>query len=238
MKKKHLITLLAILVSPLANANLVDLDPGGFVFTNGGGLPIGFDRLQTELFFDEAAFGTFDLPSGPTFIDGWVSQFGVLNGGQFFFTNLFQVSPTASALIWWNFNGAPNGDWLSTIDVFGRRADGTAVENIYAVPWGDRFLSPSDQTVTLDGITTIMGISFYGLNPATVPEQTDTAALLMLALSAILFTHLLLKHRTHTPQFMLKINGEVIEQRDRNLVCDNRNCLRTGNLHISRLKFE
>jgi hypothetical protein len=187
MKTKHyIITLLAILLSPLAHANLIDLDPGGFVYTNGGGLPNGFSRLQTQLFFDEAAFGTFDLPSGSTFIDGWISQFGVLNGGQFFFTNLVNVSPTSSALIWWNFNGAPNGDWLSTIDVFGRRADGTAVENIYAVPWGDRFVSPSDQTVTLDGMTTIMGISFYGLNPATVPESGSSLTLLISACFGLL----------------------------------------------------
>jgi hypothetical protein len=183
MKTKHAITLLAIIVSPLAHANLIDETPGGFNPDNG--LPPAFFQLQKLLFFDEAAFGTFDLPSGPTFINGWVSQFGVLNGGQFFFTNLFQVSPTASTLIWWNFAGQSDGDWLTAIDLFGRTANGTAVENIYRVPWGDRFQSPGDQTVTLDGSTQIMGISFYGLNPATVPDSGNTLALLGLALAAI-----------------------------------------------------
>jgi len=104
VKTKHyIITLLAILLSPLAYADLIDLTPGGFNVDNG--LPPAFTRLQTQLFFDEAAFGTFNLPTGPTFIDGWVSQFGVLNGGQFFFTNLFSVSPTATASISWNFTG-------------------------------------------------------------------------------------------------------------------------------------
>ena len=59
------------------------------------------------------------------------------------------------------------------------------MENIYAVPWGDRFVSPGNQIVTLDGMTTIMGISFYGLNPATVPDQASTAVLLLVALITI-----------------------------------------------------
>ena len=86
-------------------------------------------------------------------------------------------------------NAAPNGYWLSTIDVFGRRADGTPWENIYGVTWGERFASLEDQLVTLDGSTTIMGISFYGLNPATVPDEANTGALLLLAVSAVLLTY-------------------------------------------------
>ncbi len=185
MKTKHyIITLLAILLSPLAHANLIDLTPGGFNPVNG--LPPAFTRVQTQLFFDEAAFGTFNLPTGTTFIDGWVSQFGVLNGGQFFFTNLFDVSPTASALTWWNFNGAPNGDWLSTILVEGKTADGTTLDNIYGVPWGDRFVSPGNQTVIVDGSAQIFGISFYGLNPATVPESGSSLSLLISACFTLL----------------------------------------------------
>jgi len=185
MKTIRTIIVSSALLISAAHANLIDLTPGGFNIDNG--LPQAFHRLQTQIFFDQAAHGVFGPP--PRYYNGWVSQYGTLNGGTYFFTNLFDLGDTPSASIWCNFNGAPNGYWLSTIDVFGRRSDGTAWENIYAVPWGDRFLSPGDQIVTLDGITTIMGISFYGLNPATVPEKVNTAAILLLAVSAILLAY-------------------------------------------------
>ncbi len=185
MKTIRTILISSALLVSAAHANLIDLTLGGFNIDQG--LPPSFHRLQTQIFFDEAAHGVFGPP--PTYYNGWVSQYGALNGETYFFTNLFTLGDTPSASIWWNFNGAPNGYWLSTIDVFGRRADGTPWENIYAVPRGDRFLSPGDQIVTLDGIVTIMGISFYGLNPATVPEKVNTGAILLLAVSAILLTH-------------------------------------------------
>jgi hypothetical protein len=175
------IVVISALFAITAHANLIDLTPGGFNAVNG--LPPAFHRLQTQLFFDEAAFGTFDLPNGPVFIDGWVSQFGVLNGGQFFFTNLFAVSPTPTASISWNFNGAPSGDWLSTIDVFTETPSGTVDENIYAVPWGQRFDGVG--TVTIDGTSQINGISFYGLNPATVPDGGVSLSLFSLSLLAL-----------------------------------------------------
>ncbi len=185
MKTIRTILISSALLVSAAHANLIDLTLGGFNIDQG--LPPSFHRLQTQIFFDEAAHGVFGPP--PTYYNGWVSQYGALNGETYFFTTLFTLGDTPSASIWWNFNGAPNGYWLSTIDVFGRRADGTPWENIYAVPRGDRFLSPGDQIVTLDGIVTIMGISFYGLNPATVPEKVNTGAILLLAVSAILLTH-------------------------------------------------
>jgi hypothetical protein len=172
---------IAAIVVGTAHANLIDLTPGGFNAVNG--LPPAFERLQTQLFFDEAAFGTFNLPTGPKFFDGWVSQFGVLNGGQYFFTNLFSVSPTANASISWNFSGAPNGDWLSTIDVFTQTPTGIVNENIYGVPWDQRF--DGTGTVTIDGSSTINGISFYGLNPATVPDGGMTLSLFTLSLLAL-----------------------------------------------------
>ena len=185
MKTIRTILISSALLVSAAHANLIDLTPGGF--DPGQGLPPSFHRLQTQIFFDEAAHGVFGPP--PTYYNGWVSQYGALNGETYFFTNLFKLGDTPSASIWWHFNGAPNGYWLSTIDVFGRRADGTPWENIYGVPWGDCFISPSDQLVIVDGFTTIMGISFYGLNPASVPEKVNTGPLLLLGLSAVLLTY-------------------------------------------------
>src|SRR6266516_3477987 len=185
MKTIRTIIISSALLISAAHANLIDLTPGGFNIDNG--LPPAFHRLQTQIFFDTRAHGVVGPP--PRYYNGWVSQYGALNGGTYFFTNLFTLGDTPGASISWNFNGAPNGYWLSTIDVFGRRADGTAWESIYGVPWSDRFLSLSDQLVTLDGFTTIMGISFYGLNPETVPDKVNTGALLLLAVSAILLTY-------------------------------------------------
>jgi hypothetical protein len=185
MKTIRIIVVIGALLRSAADANLIDLTPGGF--DPGQGLPPAFHRLQTHIFFDTAAHGVFGPP--PTYYNGWVSQYGALNGGTYFFTNLFTLGDTPSASISWNFNGAPNDYWLSTIHVFGRRADGTPWENIYAVGYGERFLNLDDQIVTVDGITTIMGISFYGLNPATVPETANTGAVLLLAVSAILLTY-------------------------------------------------
>ncbi len=187
MKTIRIIVVTGALLVSVAHANLIDLTPGGFNPANG--LPPAFHRLQTQILFDTAALGYFQTPGGTQYYNGWVSQYGALNSGTYFFTNLFDLGDTASAAIWWNFNGAPNGYWSSTIDVFGRTANGTPWENIYGVPRGERFLSPSDQIVTLDGITTIMAISFYGLNPATVPEKANTGALLLLAVSVILLTY-------------------------------------------------
>ena len=185
MKTIRTIIVSSALLISAAHANLIDLTPGGF--DPGQGLPPAFHRLQTHVFFDTAAHGVFGPP--PTYYNGWISQYGALNGGTYFFTNLFDLGDTPSASIWWNFNGAPNGYWLSTIDVFGRRADGTPWENIYGVPRGDRFISPSDQLVIVDGFTTIMGISFHGLNPETVPDKVNTGALLLLAVSAVVLTY-------------------------------------------------
>jgi len=181
MKTIRTIIVSSALLISAAHANLIDLTPGGFNIDHG--LPPAFHRLQTHIFFDEAAHGYFDTPSGTQYYDGWVSQYGALNGGTYFDTNLFVLGDIASASISWNFNGAPNGYWLSTVDVFGRRADGTPWENIYGGRWGERFLNLEDQIVTLDGITTIMGISFYGLN--TVPDEANTGTLLLVAVSAI-----------------------------------------------------
>jgi hypothetical protein len=156
--------LLLVVCVGTAHAHLIDLTPGGFDIDQG--LPPSFERLQTHIFFDEAAHGFFDLPEGTQYLNGWVSRFGALNGGTYFFTDLFgRDTPTVS--IWWDFTGAPTGYWLTTIDVFGRRADGSPWENIYGVSFGQRF----------EGI---------GLNPATVPDTADTSALFILGLGALL----------------------------------------------------
>jgi len=214
MKTIRTIIVSSALLISAAHANLIDLTPGGF--DPGQGLPPAFHRLQTHVFFDTAAHGVFGPP--PTYYDGWISQYGALNGGTYFFTNLFDLGDTPTASIWWNFNGAPNGYWLSTIDVFGRRADGTPWENIYGVPRGDRFISPSDQLVIVDGFTTIMGISFYGLNPETVPDKVNTGALLLLAVSAVFVCGKIITGRK------IQVIGGTRETGPRRIICPTERC--------------
>jgi VPDSG-CTERM motif len=177
MKIKLLITaVLLVCISSAARGNLIDMSPGGFNPDNG--LPPAYFELVQQTFLDEAAHGWFDLPEGRQYLDQWVSRYGTINGGTYFFTNLFGHD-TPAASISWNMTGAPMGLWMSMIDVFGRSEDGTAWENIYLVPWNDRFLS-LNEIVAVDGTTPIMGISFYGSN--TIPDAGSTLPLLGCAL--------------------------------------------------------
>jgi hypothetical protein len=54
-------------------------------------LPEAYFRLVEQTFFDSAAHGWFDLPEGRQFLNGWVSKYGILNGADYFSTNLFSI---------------------------------------------------------------------------------------------------------------------------------------------------
>src|SRR6187549_2447880 len=119
--------LLSLFISTGAHANLIDLTPGG--------TPVDYgppSQIAAHGFYDQAAFGTFDLPGGPTFIKGWVSQFGILNGGQYFFTDLFSQPHGPTAHVSWNFGNS--GYWLRYIDVVGFDQAGNLLANLYQVP--------------------------------------------------------------------------------------------------------
>jgi VPDSG-CTERM motif len=120
-------------------------------------------------FFDQAAHGTF----GGTYYDGWVSQYGLINGGTFFFSDLPRHDELSSSISW-NMTGAPGGYWMTMLDVFGTDAQGNFWENIYSVPWEDRFTL--NDIVTLHDGVNISSISFYGSN--TVPDTGSTLPLL------------------------------------------------------------
>jgi hypothetical protein len=162
--------LLTLLISTSARANLIDLTPGGTAIDYGPP-----SHIAQHGFYDQAAFGTFDLPGGPTFIKGWVSQFGILNGGQYFFTDLFTQPHGPTAHVSWNFGNT--GYWLQYIDVVGFDQTGT-LANLYRVPYGSR--STDEDIVTLNGQMTINGIAFYGRNPALpIPASGGTFSLML-----------------------------------------------------------
>jgi len=117
-----LIALLCLVASSL-RANLVDLTPGGWDWNAQGKIPPALEALSTAeasnfiSFFDEARVIPYTDGNGMHDIHGWVSQFGVLNGGTYFNTNLFSLDPTANAGISWNFSALPGYSlgWLTSL---------------------------------------------------------------------------------------------------------------------------
>jgi hypothetical protein len=177
MNKTCLIIYVFALTS-MARAGLIDLTPGGTPDDFGPPTPV-----QIHGFYDEAAFGWFNLPEGRTFLRGWVSRFGILNGGQYFFTDLFTNDPSTVANVWWDFSGTDYR--MLYIDVVGWNDDGTGlVANLYKVVGKNGVIGSG--RVTLDGLQNITGISFYGRNPAFVPDSGSTVVLLGLAIFGVL----------------------------------------------------
>ena len=159
-----------------ARAALVDLGDLQTVI----GQP-AWGQFQQSLFFDQGGKGTFNTPSGPVTHNGWVSQHGVLDGGEYFFTDLFGSKPTNTSNVWWNFEGSEF--WLTFILTYGvNETRGIFEERLYRVGLADAVASW--QTITLDDGLELRSISFYGTDPAHVPES-GTQLLLALALSLL-----------------------------------------------------
>jgi hypothetical protein len=168
MKTKIIILLLAF--ASRAEATLIDLTPGG-VNSIPGKI---HEELNRQIFLDSAVS---NLPGWP---DGWISRFGALNGGTFFFTDLFTLGDTPTASIWWNMTGAPGGFWMTMIYVFGRAQDGTPWEHLYRVGGRSRFID-SGEIVTLNGEVSITQIGFYG-QQLPIPDTGTTLFLFGAAL--------------------------------------------------------
>jgi hypothetical protein len=122
-------TLFALILfsATAAHAHLINLTPGGWNMTQNG-LPPGFERTFKHTFFDEAT------------PNGWVSQFGRINGGTYFFTDLIG-NPGTQTNVWWDFTGQPEGFFLTTVTLFGFADNGDAWMSIYKVPKHDHFQS-------------------------------------------------------------------------------------------------
>jgi len=136
----------------------------------------------TYTFFDEAAHGVFDLPEGPTYLNGWVSRYGLINGGTYFFTNLFDFSATNNALIWWDFTGSDY--WLTYVAIWGVGPGKQHLDMAYEVPRTDWHISPTHQTVSLPVGYEIHSIAFYGTNSI---DEPSTLSLLTFGLGLLYF---------------------------------------------------
>jgi hypothetical protein len=174
--------LLLTLVPSIAFGNLIDLTPGGFYADNAP--PVFYDFLVKAerpnhwYFFDS-------IYASPTngFPAGWVSRFGELNGGVYFFSNIDQSGPVPTTTISWNFGG--NGS-LCFVLIDAGVANGNlgALSNLYRVPLKERF--EGEGTVTLDGFYDINSIAFYGRLPSQgVPDSGTTIGLFLIGLLGI-----------------------------------------------------
>ena len=182
MKPKIAITMIMLACVCSARGNLIDLTPGGFSPDNAP--PVFFQFVNQEAqhhfeFFDEAQ---------PT---GWVSLFGVLNGGTYFDTDLFGHQ-TETAQVSWDFATLP-GYSMYRLLISGRDSDGTAWMNLYAVP--HNFLFSDLDQIMLHAGADIASIAFYGRTPASpVPDTSTTVSLLAMALCALLLFLVLPRH--------------------------------------------
>ena len=169
----------ALIALSTAHAKLIDLTPGGTVIDYG---PPPF--IAANGFYDEAEALPYTIyDPNVVYPPGWVSQFGILNGGQYFFTDLFTHSLAPTASVSWNFGNS--GHWLLYIDVFGfDQTTGADLANLYQVTGASAF--KGQDILTLNGQMDITSISFYGRNPALpIPDQQGTFGLLLLALGGI-----------------------------------------------------
>lgn len=170
------VLLLAFAV-PAFSASLIDLGQGSF------------PHWHNTHFLDSAAHGWFDTPTGKVFLNGWVSQYGVLDGGKYFHTDLFDVSPTSRAAIWWDFAGSlysASDSWaLYFVQVFGRDTNGNSEYRNYQVKETALVSSPGRQAVELRDGFAVMSIAFYG-GPASVQvPEPSTLAMLPFALGLL-----------------------------------------------------
>lgn len=180
--KKAILTL--ALVPSVCFGSLLDLTPGGWRATDP--MPqafIDFIRLPQPswvMFFDQI-YATQTNSFGP----GWVSRFGLLNGGTYFFAHIDQSGPVPITTISWDFGDS--GYFMTYIlvdSLFG--TPDNFWENLYAVRGDDIF--EGEGILTINGIVDINSIAFYGNNIANIPDYDSTLGLFLVGLIG-LFCH-------------------------------------------------
>lgn len=180
MKTKLLIIALCTTFWSGAQAGFINLTPGGWHYVDHQNNPPQalFQLISEEghnyiSFFDDAT------------PEGWTSQFGALNGGTSFFTDLVNSAPLSMSLVSWDFMGTPYT--MRFVDVFGAN-NGDMWESIYFVTGATRLDSSGWLETLLDGNVIITDIAFYGTSPSNVvPDNGATVVLMGLGLIAIAF---------------------------------------------------
>ncbi len=188
---KKLVALLS-LVCTSAFANLIDLTPGGFDTFGIFAPPVvnkfirnwGLTNQKPFFFFDSASALPWRDNNGNPHPPGWVSLYGVLNGGTYFNTDLFALDPTNSANVTWDFTFL-SGYTLGHLYVEGQAANGDDWANLYKVHFNDYVRGSG--VVSLPAGVRIESIAFFGRTPtAWVPDNGSTFALMAASLVALL----------------------------------------------------
>jgi hypothetical protein len=164
MKTKIALLILALTCN--ARATLIELTPGGFIVNNAP--PAFFEFLRQ---WSRHQFDFFDSATP----EGWVSLYGILDGGVYFQTSLIG-HPGQSTTVNWNFTNLP-GWSMTRILVEGSAEDGTAWANIYAVPRSLRELDELETVLIHEGVD-ILSIAFFGRWPGSPVPDGGTAAVI------------------------------------------------------------
>ena len=171
MKTK--ITAILIATASLAHANLIDLTPGGFSFSNEPPAYVEFVQLvlrQGTILIAGANISGNQVDWSP------YTLFGPAN---------FGISPNgASANTTWNLTDT-EGYFMQYILVDGIGTPDQITEHLYGVT-GGTFKFDGEALVIIDGQLAISSISFFGSN--LVPDGGWTLALFAIALSILLMT--------------------------------------------------
>lgn len=120
-------------------------------------------------FFDEGRVVPYFGPDGQWHeTHGWVSLYGALAGGQYFFTDLFSLSNTNTVNVSWDFTGSDYT--LKWIIAFNENT-----EQLFRVN-GNAKLVGSDNITLPNGVD---GIAFYGTGPGTRAGDSGSSWLLL-----------------------------------------------------------
>lgn len=174
MKK---LAIILFLVATIARADIIDLNPGGSSDLTPEFLHFINEQYDTGngllLFFDEMRPAPYTI-NGVTYPAGWVSQFGVLNGGTYFFSNLDQTGPVPTTTISWDMTGS---GFCCLRYVLAESFGG--LRDLFLITKPDDMSGST--TITIDGHTNIDSLSFYG-RVNEIPDSGTTIVLLIFAL--------------------------------------------------------
>jgi hypothetical protein len=175
------IIMILALVPSIAFGNLIDLTPGGFHESDLPPVFVSFvSRVNRDILFFDSIYAS------PTngFPAGWVSHFGVLNGGVYFFSHIDLSGPVPTTTISWDFGDS--GFYLTNV-LAEAAVPGNDLAHLYGLG-RDRFLG--EGTVILDGIVDMNSIAFYGRNINMVPDSGTTLGLFMIGLLGLFYARI------------------------------------------------
>jgi hypothetical protein len=175
--KTKLAVILALACLSSARATLIDLTPGGFSTE----MPKPYFAFISQInrgltFFDSMKSTPYNI-FGVDYPAGWISQFGILDGGVYFFAHIDESGPVPQTTISWDMTNS--GYYLSFVTV-----EGNGWGHLYRVP---RAKLIGEGSVTLNGIVPINQIAFYGRGIHWVPDTGSTLGLFALGVGALAF---------------------------------------------------